>query len=515
METPTRRERGTAGVVLVSHVEGERRVFWSRRPADRDFLAGFRSFFVGGLESGDEGVPVDTVGSSSVPSRAHWGAVARELFEETGLLPLDVGWLASWRESARSNPPLGSWSEFRRRVADDPASFGRLLVAADLTVDGKQLRSVGAWRAPVVAGYRTTTEFFVASLPPAFVEGVVEQTSAEHEDGEWVAPREAIGRWRDGCELLSTPIRHLLEGLGASDDRRETDPFSSRTRRGRAEERGMEVVGGVRSLPLGTSTPPPFRFTNCYIVGERRLVVVDPGTSMAGERAILEEALGGLRAEGAAVEAVALTHHHRDHVEAAPEICARFDAPILAHPEAARRLEGIAVDETYTEGVRLLEGTPHALEILETPGHGPGHVAMVHERSNGLIAGDLVAGEGTVVVDPDDGSMSDYLASLRRVHGRDPRWLFPAHGPTIVRPRAHLEELLEHRRWREEKVERALERRAGWVEPQELVSEVYDETPVSRWPMARRSLTAHLRHLVTQGKAETREGRDLYRARSS
>lgn len=504
MDGPTGDERATAGVVLVSGEGSSRRLFWSRRPVDREFLGGFRSFFVGRVESGDENVPVASAVDASVPTSAQRGAAVRELFEETGLLPLESGWIASWSPPPSSNPPLGSWRAFRRRVAEAPESFARLLAEAGYVVDDERLRSVGAWQAPSWAPMATTTEFFVASIPESKADELPDRTNAEHRDGAWISPTEALATWREGEEALSTPIRRIVEWLGRLDEYPTSRPFGDSARRGRHERRAMEIVGGIRAIPLETSTPPPFRHTNCYVIGGDRLVVVDPGTSMGGERTLLEEGLGALRARGASVEAIVLTHHHRDHVDSVRHVRARFEVPVFAHPETARRLEDVSVDESLTDGDRLLEETPHELEVVATPGHTPGHLAFVHLGSRGLIAGDLVAGRGTVVVDPEEGAMSEYLASLERIREREPRWVFPAHGPPIVEPLAHLDQLVEHRRWREREVSRALGDAGGWVGPADLVPDVYDETPVSRWPLARRSLRAHLDHLVEQGRAERR-----------
>jgi hypothetical protein len=73
----------------------------------------------------------------------------------------------------------------------------------------------------------------------------------------------------------------------------------------------------------------------------------------------------------------------------------------------------LTIDERVRDG-DLLPFGPRGLRVLHTPGHAPGHVCLWDEAGGGLVAGDMVASQGTIIVSPqDEGDMALYLASLR------------------------------------------------------------------------------------------------------
>ncbi len=95
---------------------------------------------------------------------------------------------------------------------------------------------------------------------------------------------------------------------------------------------------------------------------------------------------------------------------------------------------------------------PLCLEALYTPGHAPGHLCFDALGSGAMITGDMVASVGTILIQPEDGDMALYLASLERMRDRQPRVLLPAHGEPIDDPRTCLDRYVAHRLAREAKV---------------------------------------------------------------
>ena len=271
------------------------------------------------------------------------------------------------------------------------------------------------------------------------------------------------------------------------------------------------VAPGIRALALRTPTLPPATHTTCYLVGpedgEGPLLVVDPATPHAEEQAALVAVLDEEQAAGRRVEAVFLTHHHRDHVGATPVVTAR-GVPVWAHAATAARLPDIPVARAIEPDAELVLGDVRVRAVF-TPGHAPGHLCL-HEASAGsIICGDMVAGIGTILVDPSEGDMAQYLASLELMLALAPRRLLPAHGPMIEDAPQKLREYLAHRRMREAKVLDAT-RRIGPARAAALVEVAYDDTPRFLWPLAERSLLAHLVKLVRDGEVVEDDG--LWRA---
>ena len=123
-----------------------------------------------------------------------------------------------------------------------------------------------------------------------------------------------------------------------------------------------------------------------------------------------------------------------------------------------------------------------------------------------LFTGDHVMQGSTVVINPPDGDMRAYLASLDKLLGVDIAIIAPGHGYLIGAPHREVKRLVAHRLAREAKVAAALGRR-GEATPEELVGDVYDDVSPKLHPVAMRSLTAHLDKLVAEGRARRASGR--------
>lgn len=137
------------------------------------------------------------------------------------------------------------------------------------------------------------------------------------------------------------------------------------------------------------------------------------------------------------------------------------------------------------------------VRALHTPGHAPGHLCFLEGRLGSLLAGDMISTLSTIVIDPPEGDMDAYLASLERLTALEPKMLFAGHGPPILEAVAKLRELIDHRLWREEKVVAAW--RSGLRDAQAMLPEVYDDAPRQAWPLAQRQIEAHLTRLRRAG----------------
>jgi glyoxylase-like metal-dependent hydrolase (beta-lactamase superfamily II) len=248
-------------------------------------------------------------------------------------------------------------------------------------------------------------------------------------------------------------------------------------------------------------SPMTGRGTNTYVLGHGdQVAVVDPGPADTGHLDAVEAAV---QARGRAA-LVIVTHHHVDHSEAAEMAAERLGAPVatIPHPKTPR------VDRPLEDGTQLGLGELR-LTVLHTPGHSRDHLCLLWEEERAVFVGDLVATEGFIVIDPPEGNMADYLASLRRIRdlGTDgPTVLLPGHGAAIENPRQHLDRYVRHRLEREAKVLEALSTSA-WRTPEEILPVAYADTPEPMRPVAARSLQAHIEKLVDDGRADGADGR--------
>jgi glyoxylase-like metal-dependent hydrolase (beta-lactamase superfamily II) len=88
----------------------------------------------------------------------------------------------------------------------------------------------------------------------------------------------------------------------------------------------------------------------------------------------------------------------------------------------------IDVDRTFAEDEQLrLEGSLDGLFAFITFPDTRASTFVCSRRARVLITGDLMAGIGTIVIDPPEGKRP-FFDSLRRMQALPVRALFPAHG---------------------------------------------------------------------------------------
>lgn len=492
-------------------------VILSQRSFEKDkFLSGFHAF-PGGRFSPEEQRMLDDGERSLLDVMRH--CAIRELYEELGLLCLSGRGCIS----ELSSPEIDAWQ--RAALLGDEVATSRYM-------------PVGRWFTPEWAPLRFETEFFLLLL---------DRTESRHvrqlllEDGKAPRARAMMTRAEiERCEarppmrwlelheqaeiLLSLPTIEYLEELAAPGvqdalkaaiEQKHPLVFVRQQRDCVDPSRRFAHTADTWMVPLATATLPPATHTNAYVIGdEERFVVIDPGASTHEDMAPLYALMDRLLELGATCQAIVLTHHHDDHISGVPLLGERYGVEkiaIWAHEKTlelcAKVLDPEMVTRSVEHGELLDVSVHHTLEVLFTPGHAPGHIALLHRESASIFCGDLVASQGTILVAPPHGDMADYMQSLEMVRALDPGVLHPAHGWPIARPDLTLDEYITHRHARERQVLEALAASAerGAMAAIDLVPAVYEELPEHFWPLAALSLEAHLVQLAARHANVTRE----------
>ncbi|RZI63212.1 MAG: MBL fold metallo-hydrolase, partial [Variovorax sp.] len=243
--------------------------------------------------------------------------------------------------------------------------------------------------------------------------------------------------------------------------------------------------------------------TNSYIVGDAATgyLVIDPGPLDAGHIRRLHEATGG------DIRMIVCTHSHADHSPAALPLQALCEArpPILGLPSAptAKPTARFTPDRALDDGERLVlqdasRGTAHTLRVVHTPGHAANHLCLVLEEDGLLFSGDHILNGSTTVVDPPDGNMTAYLDSLDTLDevcaAAKVEFILPAHGYVLASARDAIAFLKMHRLRREARILAAMRAQPdGTVE--DWLPVAYADVPERMWPVAARSLAAHVERL--------------------
>ncbi|MDB5797255.1 MAG: fold metallo-hydrolase [Paucimonas sp.] len=537
--------RPAATLIIVRDGSDGPEVFLMQRTLQASFLAGVYVFPGGAVDRADHDRndklhDLDDAAASALlgvehGGGAYWIAAIRECFEEAGLL------FATGADGAPVTlPALAEVSSWRKQMSQGSLTLTDLCSAQNWRLAPHELAYLSHWITPVGAPKRFDTRFFIAVAPPGQV--------GQHDDEEtiactWITPAAALARAASGEMRLAhaglSTLRQLL-GFGSAAEimayarsKRTIAPLVPRVsvnRQGRKvlspgdfayaeigkldpEGRGTawaEIITGavtvlsphVRRIAApnpGFMTGPG---TNSYLVGDAQgVAVIDPGPD-------IEEHLAAIAREGqGAIKLILTTHTHRDHSPGAARLKALTGAPIIGMPAPRTEFQdpNFHPDRIPVDAERIQVGAI-TLRVIHTPGHASNHCCYLLEEEQLLFTGDHIMQGSTVVINPPDGDMAVYLASLRKIRTDAIQWLAPGHGFLMDQPVQRIDRLLAHRQAREDKVLACLQR-SGPATAAELVASVYDDVPADRSAMALRSLTAHLIKLQQEKRAIETDGR--------
>jgi len=509
-----------------------------RAERDNDFRSGAVVFPGGVLEPADRAAQRFVLGATDADLSRRYGlaqglldyavAAVRETFEEVGLLLAcdDIG---------RPAEPRPVWTEWRQRMQAGQATLAQMCESLDLRLDLRGLACWSHWLTPPGVNKRFDTRFFLAPAPLA---QVAEADRNEALDLMWLTPQQALAPAQD-LKLLPVTRRTLrdlsvftrsAEALAAASAQgmiTSTLPRRAVNRQGptvvlpddyayaevvKLDPDGLrhdaccDLVAGqavrLSERVVRVTAPNPGMMTgpgtNSYFVGDplaKRWALIDPGPADPVHLAALQAAAPG------PVLWVLATHTHVDHSPGSAAAAAAFGAQVLgrvaAHPQGQDASFMPARQPQH--GERMVIGPGCTLRVIHTPGHASNHLCYLLEEEKLLFTGDHVMQGSTVVINPPDGDMGAYLRALQALLDEDLQWLAPGHGFLVADPPGVVRALVAHRLRREAKLVDALRPR-GRATLDELLPEVYADTPPRLHPVARRSLLAHVLKLQQDGR---------------
>lgn len=392
----------------------------------------------------------------------------REAFEEVGLL---VG-----------DGPVERLSRDNARTAED---FLKACLGLGITLRTDLMHPAGRFITPLGSPIRFDARFFAMVVPDGW-----EPLPDPREVAEcsWVAAEHALQDFSEGRAVMAPPTVEMLQILEPHGDSTSALEAFQGSRVGDGSFVLRAPVAPLTDLILA---PNPSMMTgpgtNTYVVGAGPRVVIDPAVE---HPEYIDEILDA----GGEIASILVSHRHPDHVGGVAELVRRTGATVRAFgTEPAGGVEIIPLQDGETLDLAGTTLTTHF-----TPGHAPDHVCFQMDRW--LFAGDNVMGEGTAVISPPEGSMSDFLDSLRKMRELPVEHLLTGHFRPLDDASGVLDRLIEHRLDRERRVVEALDAEPKSIE--EIVAAAYSDTPEELHPIAVHSALAHLEMLAEAGRTE-------------
>lgn len=417
------------------------------------------------------------------------GAALREAFEEAGLVSFARA-DGSRADDAVIDDVVGRLRRGQKLI--------EVLAGTALALDDRPLHDLGTWL--TAEGSFLVARFFI---PVDVAPHLVVPPTLELSDVGFKVPSLLMDGWRDGSVFLPPPIRTQLGRLADLADEVDDHAVAGvlRTRPLEPERRRRDLLQGVVIMDPRTPTLWPATTTNCVVLGCGDVLLVDPATPYPDERAAFDDLLE-VTLEGRRVRGIVLTHHHHDHVGDADRLRAKHGCPVYAHALTADQVD-VTVDVVIDDG-HVFDlagggfGPDRRFEVVFTPGHARGHVCLFEPALRLLVAGDMVAGVGSILIDPPEGHMATYLASLDRLMALEPRSIIPAHGPLLTNAMERLAQHKAHRLARQARVLDAI--RHGATDLDSVVSAAYGpDTPGPMLVFAARSVLAIVEMLIEDG----------------
>lgn len=402
--------RPAATVVLLRPGPTGLEVLLTHRPTTMAFAADMHVF---------PGGAVDPADGELGGERAFEVAAVRELFEEAGVL------LAEPRSGVVSAP--ASLTAARAALLDGSATIGQVAERLGVKLRTDLLAPLSRWVTPPFVPRRFDVQFFAAQLPGGVEPSFVGDEVLAH---RWLTPAAALEAKAAGEIGLWVPTSVTLQQLAHVRDFTEIVDLLAPGMT--AAPRIVEEPAGVTRLTLSEAGGVAGQTVNCWVVGEKELLVVDPGDPSG---AAVDALLGVATARGGRIVAIVLTSAEPDHAAGAESLAGMIDVPVYAGPGAGRVLSFEVVE--LGDGAKI-PGTDADVTVVEAPGPRADQIALLAGDRFGFV-GDLVGpGPSRAIVGPPD--VPAWVASLDRLAGLGASRLFPGHGDPLADPGRAIEQ---------------------------------------------------------------------------
>lgn len=209
-------------------------------------------------------------------------------------------------------------------------------------------------------------------------------------------------------------------------------------------------------------------------------VVVDPGPD--------DDAHITRLAAAGRIPLVLISHRHGDHTEGIDRLVAISGSTVRSVGSGFLR----GLGPPLSDG-EVIEAAGVRITVMATPGHTSDSLSFVMDDA--VLTADTVLGRGTTVIDGEDGSLADYLESLRRLQGLGSRTVLPGHGPELADVSAVATMYLAHREERLVQLREALRVLGEEATPRQVVEHVYADVDKKLWEAAEQSVRAQLDYL--------------------
>lgn len=298
----------------------------------------------------------------------------------------------------------------------------------------------------------------------------------------------------------------------------------------------------INEIPLPNN---PLKSLNSYILlSDKRNLIIDTGFNIKACMDAFMKGVEELKIDLKKTDLL-LTHMHADHLGLADDLrklgckvlISKKDGKLLnflrasGHTRYEEMNNALGLDKDafmmnnkefgkntteVFEYCPLVEGEvievgSYALEVVDVPGHTPGHIGLYERKNKLFLSGDHILNEITPNITfwgYEIDSLGNFIDSLKKIYEFDIDLVFPGHRSIIKDYRKRIEELITHHQERLNEISEIL--REGKKTPSQTAAKMHWDLSYDTWEdfpgmqkwFASGEAMSHLEHLVFKGRAQ-------------